>query len=243
MLCREGRQVGMIVVGGDVGAGKSTHARLLVRYLNVIGRRAVYRHVKTFHLAHILLVLVLLIRYRSLIVLRACKYYSPIRILYVHDRRLLTKLFDLISLFNLIGLLLRSFTRLHLSKAFNRVIVVEDHIIGYTNDMAYFFLTLKGDVGMKAKHLWLLGFNYLLKDIKDWNAVIVFFYADLEVLRERWWRRGTPEEFLEYILAGRVAFRILSNLIEVHYISTSRPIPEVFRDVVSKTSRIVCYYH
>jgi deoxyadenosine/deoxycytidine kinase len=45
----------MIVVGGDVGAGKSTHARLLVKYLNVIGRRAVYRHVKTVHLAHIFL--------------------------------------------------------------------------------------------------------------------------------------------------------------------------------------------
>jgi hypothetical protein len=167
MLCREGRQVGMIVVGGDVGAGKSTHARLLVRYLNVIGRRAVYRHVKTFHLAHTLLVLVLLIRYRSQIVLRACKYYSPIRILYVHDRMLLAKLFDLIPLLNLIGLLLRSFTQLHLAKAFNRVIVVEDPIIGYTNDMVYFFSALKGDVRMKAKRLWLLGFNYLMRIVED----------------------------------------------------------------------------
>jgi hypothetical protein len=243
MLCREGRWASMIVVGGDVGAGKSTHARLLVRYLNVIGRRAVYRRVKTFHLAHILLVLVLLIRYRSRVILRACKYYSPIRILYVHDRRLLTKLFTLISLLNLIGLLLRSLIQLHLVKAFNRVIVVEDHIVGYTNDMVYFFSALKGDVGMKAKRLWLLGFNYLMRIVEDWNTVIVFFFADLEVLRERWRRRGTAEEFLEYILAGRVAFRILSNLIEAHYISTSRPIPEVFRDVVSKTSRIVCYYH
>jgi hypothetical protein len=243
MLCREGRQVGMIVVGGDVGAGKSTHARLLVRYLNVIGRRAVYRHVKTFHLAHILLVLVLLIRYRSLIVLRACKYYSPTRILYVHDRRLLAKLFDLISLFNLIGLLLRFLTQLHLSKAFNRVIVVEDHIIGYTNDTVYFFSALKGDVGVKAKRLWLLGFNYLLKNVRDWNAVVVFLYANLNVLRERWRRRGTPEEFLEYILAGRSASRILSNLIETYYVNTSRPVPEVFRDIVSKTSRIICYHH
>jgi hypothetical protein len=243
MLCREGGQAGIIVVGGDVGAGKSTHARFLVRYLNIVGRRAVYRHVKTFHLAHILLVLVLLIRYRSRVLLRACKYYSPIRILYVHDRKLLAKLFTFISLFNLIGLLIRSLIQLHLTKAFNRVIVVEDHIIGYTNDMVYLLSTLKGDVGVKAKRLWLLGFNYLLKNIKDWNAVIVFFYADLEVLRERWRRRGTPEEFLEYILAGRVAFRIISNLIEVHYISTSRSIPEVFRDVVSKTSRIVCCYH
>jgi hypothetical protein len=234
----------MIVVGGDVGAGKSTHARLLVRYLSVIGRRAVYGHVKTFHLvAYIFSVLVLLIRYRSWVVLRACKYYSPIRILYVHDRRLLTKLFTFISLLNLIGLLLKSLIQLHLAKAFNRVIVVEDHIVGYTNDMVYFFSALKGDVGVKAKRLWLLGFNYLLKNVKDWNAVVVFLYANLDVLRERWWKRGTPEEPLEYILAGRAASRILSNLIETYYINTLRPVPEVFRDIVSKTSRIICYHH
>jgi dephospho-CoA kinase len=245
MLCREGEAGGydMIVVGGDVGAGKSTHARLLVKYLNVVGRRAVYRHVKTFHLAYTLLALVLLIRYRSRVILRACKYYSPIRILYVHDRRLLVKLFDLVSLSNLTGLLLRSLIQLHLTKAFNRVIVVEDHIVGYTNDMVYFLSTLKGDVGVKAKRLWLLGFNYLLKMLKDWNAVIVFLYADLEVLRERWRKRDTAEELFEYILAGRVASRILSNLIEIHHISTSRSLPDVFRDIVSKTSRIRCYYH
>jgi hypothetical protein len=242
MLCREGRQVGMIVVGGDVGAGKSTHARLLVRYLNVIGRRAVYGHVKTFHLAHILLVLMLLIRYRSWVLLRACKYYSPIRILYVHDRRLLAKLFTFISLLNLIGLLLRSLIQLHLAKAFNRAIVVEDHIVGYTNDMAYLLSTLKGDVDVKAKRLWLLGFNYLLKNVRDWNAVVVFLYANLDVLRERWWKRGTPEEPLEYILAGRAASRVLSNLMEIYYVNTLRPIPEVFRDIVSKTSRIICYH-
>jgi len=232
----------MIVVGGDVGAGKSTHARLLVRYLNVIGRRAVYGHVKTFHLAHILLVLMLLIRYRSRVLLRACKHYSPIRILYVHDGRLLAKLFTFISLLNLIGLLLRSLIQLHLAKAFNRVIVVEDHIVGYTNDMAYLLSTLKGDVGVEAKRLWLLGFNYLLKNVRDWNAVVVFLYANLDVLRERWRRRGTPEEFLEYILAGRAASRVLSNLMEIYYINTLRPIPEVFRDVVGKTSRIICYH-
>jgi hypothetical protein len=71
----------------------------------------------------------------------------------------------------------------------------------------------------------------------------VFLYADLEVLRERWRKRGTAEKLFEYILAGRVASRILSNLIGIYYISTSMPIPEVFRGVVSKTSRIICYYH
>ena len=55
--------------------------------------------------------------------------------------------------------------------------------------------------------------------VKDWNAVIVFLYADLEVLRERWRKRGTVEEFFEYILVGRVASRILSNLIGIYCIN------------------------
>jgi hypothetical protein len=89
------------------------------------------------------------------------------------------------------------------------VIVVEDHIVGYTNDMVYLLSTLKGDVGVKAKRLWLLGFNYILKIVKDWNAVIVFLYANLDVLRKRWRKKGTAEELFECILVGRVASRVL----------------------------------
>jgi dephospho-CoA kinase len=240
--CRERRRVSMIVVGGDVGAGKSTHARLLVKFHNVIYRGAVYRHVKTFHLVHVFLVVVLLIRYRSLVVLKACKHYSPVRILYVYDRGLFIKLFGFISLFNLIGLLLRSLIQLHLTRALSKVIVVEDHVVGYANDLVYFlYATLKREVRVKTKRIWLLGFAYLIEMVKNWGAIVLFLYADLGTLRERWHERGTPEEFSEYILAGRVASRILSKLIEVHYIDTSRPLIDVFRDIVDKISRNTCH--
>jgi len=231
----------VVIVGGDVGAGKTTHTSLLVRYFNLSGLKASYRVVKAFHnIAYYLALLIAIIRYKPKPILNACKHkYSPVRILQDHDPCLFLKLFTFLSWLHLMALFIAIAFRYYLSKLFTEVLVFEDHVVGYTNELIYFWYTLRDNMSRWAKIAWLLGFNILTSLAVKSDAVTVFLYADVHELEKRWLKRETIREPEHYILAGRVAIEILSKTgLKIHYINTSRHPKEVFEDVV----KYVCNY-
>ncbi len=60
-----------IVIGGDVGSGKTTHAKLLVNYFNINGLKASYKTIKAFHsIAYYLTLLILIARYNPKLILK-----------------------------------------------------------------------------------------------------------------------------------------------------------------------------
>ena len=218
-----------------MGTGKTTHTSLLVHYFNLIGLKASYKFVRAFHnIAHYSALLIALIRYKPKLILNACKHkYSPVRILQDYDPWLFLKLSTFLSWVHLIALFIAIAFRYYLSKLFTRVLVFEDHIVGYTNELTYFWYTLRDYKSRWAKIAWLLGFNILTSLVIKSEAVTVFLYADVHELEKRWLKRETIREPEHYILAGRVAIEILSKMgLKIHYINTSRHPKEVFEDVV-----------
>jgi hypothetical protein len=223
-----------VVLGGDVGGGKSTHAGLLVWYFRQrCGIGARYAHVKSFHaLSRALFLLLLLLRYRSRLVLRACRSFSPFRIFYEHDRELLVKTFAVASLLNFLDVAVIALARQRLLGAFTRVFVFEDHVVGYANDVMYFFYALDGRMSKRARAAWLLGLLYLLGLLRGRSAVF-FLHAPLNELARRWRERGTPYEYAEYLLAGRAAARLLERMgLKITYVDTSKPLPKVFAKIL-----------
>jgi len=224
-----------------VGAGKSTHTNLLVRYFNHIGLKASYRLVRAFHnIAYYLALLIVVIRYRPRLVLNACKHkYSPVRILQDYDPHLFLKSFTFLSWLHLIALLIAIAFRHLISKLFTKVLVFEDHVLGYTNELIYFWFTLRAKMSKWTKIAWLLGFNILTSLAIRERAIIIFLYADVQELEKRWLKRKTIREPRHYILAGRVATRLLSKIgLNIQHINTSRRLGEVFKDIV----KYVCSY-
>jgi len=84
--------------------------------------------------------------------------------------------------------------RYYLSKLFTRVLVFEDHIVGYTNELTYFWYTLRYYKSRCAKIAWLLGFYILTSLVIKSEAVTVFLYADVHELKKRWLKRETTRE-------------------------------------------------
>ena len=229
----------IVVLGGDVGGGKSTHARLLVWYCSQrCGVSARYVHVKSFHaLSRFLLLLLLALRYRSHLILRACRLLSPFRFLYEYDQELLVKVFGVISFLNLLDVAIVALVRQLLLSAFARVLVFEDHVVGYANDAVYFFHALSGRMGGRSRGAWMVGLLFLLRLLRS-RSVIFFLHAPFSELACRWRRRGTPHEYVEYLLSGRVAARFLERMgSKLIYVDTKRPLPKVFASLLCALER------
>jgi len=222
-----------------VGGGKSTHARLLVWYCRQrCGVSVWYVHVKSFHaFSRFLPLLLLALRYRSRLILKACCLISPFRLLYEYDRELLVKVFGVISFLNLLDVAIVALVRQLLLSAFARVLVFEDHVVGYANDAVYFFHVLSGRMGGKSRSAWIVGLLFLLRLLRG-RGVVFFLRAPFSELARRWRRRGTPHEYVEYLLSGRVAARFLERMgLKLIYVDTNRPLPEVFANLLCALER------
>ncbi|MCC6050733.1 MAG: hypothetical protein LM580_08495 [Thermofilum sp.] len=181
----------------------------------------------------------LLLRYRSRLVLRACRSFSPFRILYEHDRELLVKTFAVASLLNFLDVAVIALARQRLLGAFMRVLVFEDHVVGYANDVMYFFYVLGRRMGRWSRAACLLGLLYLLGLLRG-QSTVFFLYAPLGELARRWRGRGIPYEYAEYLLAGRAAARLLERMsLKITYIDTSKPIPKVFAKILCSLKEVV----
>jgi deoxyadenosine/deoxycytidine kinase len=229
------RRQKIIIFGGDVGAGKSTHAKLLTWYLTTrYGIKAEYVHIKGFHIiSRYLLKTLLVIRYWNLSVLKLCKWYSPIRILYMYDPILLTRVFGLVSWLNAVDLFLIVLLRQYVKSVFNKVLVIEDHIVGYLNDMVFFLQSLdRKAFGLWGHVAWILGLKLLLKTLQEPRILILFLHAPYDELIKRWRKRGTPEEYLSYLAAGRFAGKLIARLgLNIKYINTCTSITGTFRKI------------
>ncbi len=231
----------LIVFGGDVGGGKSTHAKFLVYYFRKHGVKARYVHIKGFHaLSRIFLVLLLIMRFRSTRILKLIRSYSPLRILYNHDRTLLSKVFGFVSLLNLIDVILVTLVRQYIGDLFNEILVVEDHVVGYANDMIYFLYIFKQERvdRVPGYRTWLLGLGILARALRKRCSLVLFLHTSYEELVARWLRRGTPMEYIEYLVAGRVAGRMVAKLgVETQFVDTSTSLAETFKRILGIVRR------
>lgn len=226
----------IIILGGDVGGGKSTHARLLRWYFVTKHRvNAQYLHIKGFHgIPRIILKFVLKLRYNGMLIDKACKYYSLLRILYVYDGRLLSRLFSLISWLNAIDLILVTLIRQFIIGIFYRILIFEDHVVGYANDMMFFFHVFYRKMGkIPGRAAWMLGLMFLMSTLWRKQTHILFLYAPYRKLLARWMKRGTVPEFVEYLAAGRLAGKFMLRLgLNVKFINTSRSVARTFGEVL-----------
>ena len=196
----------IVIIGGDVGGGKSTHSRLLVKWLRSGGVDAAYAHVKSSHLLagtflEIIIRIIGLSKYRR--ALRE-KNVSSARLLIETRPSLFARIFPLFTLLTLVDLIIQLIIRYYIKSLRHKVIVYEDHIVGYLNDMIYFLILYKNK---RSRFIWHLGFS-LLYNISR-KSKIFFLMAPYQELEERYHRRGTMGELTEYLAAGRVAARLL----------------------------------
>jgi len=205
----------IIIVGGDVGGGKTTHSKLLVGYLVRSGVRAKYTHIKGFHLFSRLLLLMILYFIglnRVTAYINKCGI-SPVRIIISANPVLFKKIFGILCLFNLIDIVGVLIVRHYIPLILGLTVVVEDHIVGYANDMIHFIHFFRHHVREKnvpALPLLWIGLRMMLATARGSN--IVFLYAPYYELLRRYRLRFTSAEFPEYIASGRVAFKLLRNL-------------------------------
>ena len=196
----------IVIIGGDVGGGKSTHSRLLVEWLRNSGVNAAYAHVKSSHLLagiflEIIIRIIGLSKYRRAV---REKNMSPARLLIETRPSLFERIFPLFTLLTLVDLIVQLIIRYYIKSLRHRVIVYEDHVVGYLNDMIYFLVFYKNKL---SRFIWRLGFS-LLYNISR-KSKIYFLKAPYQELEERYRRRGTMAELIEYLAAGRVAAKLL----------------------------------
>jgi len=205
----------IIIVGGDVGGGKTTHSKLLVGYLVRNGVRAKYTHIKGFHLlSRLLLLIVLHLTGLNRVTVYINKYrVSPVRIIISANPVLFKKIFGILWLLNLIDIVGVLIARHYIPLILGLTVVVEDHVVGYANDMIYFIHFFRHHVREKSVPalplLW-IGLRMMLATVRGSN--IVFLYTPYYELLHRYRLRSTAAELPEYIASGRVAFKLLKNL-------------------------------
>jgi len=205
----------IVIVGGDVGGGKTTHSKFLVGHLIRSGVKAKYTHIKGFHIFSRLLLLMMLY-FIGLNRIRAYinKYrISPIRIIISANPNLFKKIFEILWLLNLIDIAGVLIARHYIPLTLGSTVVVEDHIVGYANDMIYFihfFRHRMREKNVPALPLLWIGLRIMLTAARGSN--VVFLYAPYYELLRRYRLRSTATESLEYIASGRVAFKLLKSL-------------------------------
>jgi thymidylate kinase len=216
-----------IILGGDVGGGKTTHSHLIRKYLSINGFKSKYFYVKTTQLfSRILLYFIIFLinpRYYVLF-----KKYSPIRILKNIKPDILKRIFPLYSFLNLVDTMILLFVRQRLYGLINYVLVFEDHIIGFMNDYIYFTRIYPGRNSFWLRVTFRTYYKYAAK-----CKPLLFLKTSIHDLYRRYKVRGSIPETYEYIVCGRIAYKVLKNLLEINIVDTSRPISSVFSEVKS----------
>jgi len=233
----------IIIVGGDVGGGKTTHSKLLVGYLVRSGVRAKYTHIKGFHLlSRLLLLIVLHLTGLNRVTVYINKYrVSPVRIIISANPVLFKKIFGILWLLNLIDIVGVLIARHYIPLILGLTVVVEDHVVGYANDMIYFIHFFRHRVGEKnvpALPLLWIGLRMLLTAARGSN--IVFLYDPYYELLHRYRLRSTIAELPEYIASGRVALRLLKDLgLNAKVFETQYDILKVQNNILQSLSKML----
>ncbi len=216
-----------IIFGGDVGGGKTTHSYLIRKYLSINGLKSKYFYIKTTQLFSriFLYFIIFLINPKYYVLFRK---YSPIRILRNIKPDILKRIFSLYSFLNLIDTMVLLLIRQGLYSLMNYVLVFEDHIIGFMNDYVYFTR-----VYPRRNSLWLratlsMYYRYSVK-----CKSLFFLKANINDLYRRYRVRGSIPETREYIMCGRVAYKVLRDFLKISVVDTNKPVSSVFFEIKS----------
>jgi len=187
----------VIVFIGNVGAGKSTYISLAFTKLRERGYRVHKTYIKTTFIITPLL--------------------SRLRILRKVSWRIAVVL-DL--LLNIIYLPLIIWVRTILVPVIKRwnIVLVEEHLIGSLVD--YFHAAVILNLIPLVKHL----VRFLLRASQKhlWHAII-YLKVDKDLLKDRWRRRGSPDESKSYLLSQDLIFQIVTkHYSNVLYVDTSK---------------------
>ncbi len=216
---------------GLVGAGKSTHIKLLCRALRKNGVNPKVSWLKTNHLfAYILLYLM-----SRITTGRRTAYI--IRGFLTYHKRLFDRIYNIWLALDLISILLKYIATILIPLRLGRIILVEEYVPAILADLYYFNYRLK----RKSKP-WIarLYETILLSIYGKHKNIIIYLYADPQVLRERWIKRGTPIEDLAYLLFQEKILRKLVMRLPAEkriFINTSHRSPievhnEIYRSLI-----------
>lgn len=218
----------IIIIGGDVGAGKTTHAKMLLQRFRKNDSNVKVRYYELkglYYFAKLYAILLCLITFlpqgrsgwrtfRRVVGNR----YNPFRLLIKLYCDFFIKNYTIISFFNLVDVIVNVILRYYLVKPTSNVLIYEDHIIGYMNDFMYFLhvITHRRKSGIKYSRcaflFWYLGLIVLHRTLVKSKVCIIFLTAPYSELEKRYYRRRSLTEFVEYVLSGRYGLRSLKRI-------------------------------
>lgn len=218
----------IVIIGGDVGAGKTTHAKILLQRFHKYnsGSKARYCELKgLYYFAKLYAISLCLMTFLPYgrpgwrIFRRVAENrYDPFRLLIKSDCDRFIKNYTVISLFNLIDVIVNVILRYYLIKLTSKMLIYEDHIIGYVNDLVYFLYVIihcrRSDIKCfkYAILFWYVGLILLYRTLVKNKVCIIYLTAPYSELRKRYHQRRSLVEFVEYVLSGRHGLRVLKRI-------------------------------
>jgi len=184
----------LIVFVGPVGAGKSTHVRLLCLYLRRRGLKVRMCFLKTNHLFAYILVVFLV----SLLVKERSGVY-PIRALIEEKPHIFRRIFRLWLLLDLISITIKFLLYVCIPLRLGYVVLVEEYIPAIVFDYVYLSKTVK----FPSRKLS-FALNYVLRLLNLCRPTQTFFLdSEGSELSLRWKLRGSPSEREDYVRIQR----------------------------------------
>jgi len=187
----------VIVFVGNVGAGKSTHISLAFTRLREKGYEVHKAYIKTTFIITPLL--------------------SRLRILRKVSWRIVVALDLLLNTIYLSSIIWIRTILVPVIKRKN-IVLVEEHLIGSLVD--YFHVAVILNLIPLVKHM----IRFLLRASQRylWHAVI-YLKVDKNILKDRWIRKGSPDESKSYLLSQDLIFQIVTkHYSDVLYVDTSK---------------------
>lgn len=200
---------------GTVGAGKSTHMRLLYLKLKSRGFKTKLTYLKTGHLlVHIFEICL------ARIVASKRKDVYPIRAVLEERPTLFRRIFRLWLGLDLISVTLKFLVNIYLFLRLGYIIHVEDYIPATISDYIYLSTAIGSPLKLNS-----FAINYLLRLMKLCTLTrIVFLDAEDDELKKRWKLRRSLDERKDYLQMQRTLLLQMSRVLSSNgliYVNTS----------------------
>lgn len=203
----------IIVFVGTVGAGKSTHKKILKYVLNSKGLKAKSTTLKTGHFfTHLLTILL------ANILAGHRKDIFPIRALLEEKSYVFRRIFNLWQILDIVGITIKFLLSIYIPFKLGYIILVEEHVPATISDYIYISKTIKYKLNLKA-----IRFRYLLRLTRILIPIhIIFLDASNVHLKSRWEKRKSIDEKEDYLNMQRTVLLNISKIFDENmlYINT-----------------------
>lgn len=220
---------------GTVGAGKSTHARLIALRHRANVARVRVTGLKTDNLAAHLLTIVLM-----KMLVKSKKEAPPLRSLIEENCPLFRKLFSLWLALDIFCVYVKFLFSIYIPTKLGYFVIVEDYIPSAIADYIYLCKLLRLPTKKASFAIDLA--RRLIPTGGSTKAV--FLNADTGVLESRWKRRGTLEEKHDYLHMQRTLLLLLTRrlIFDLLYIDTTHRTVKEVHEIVTNflESRMPC---